>query len=106
MGSMHTGLEEAGDLSEMAGDGHISLFAQPNVLTFEMSEFYAERARGGVGLIVTGGIAPNVVGAVMAGASKMTNEREAEAHKRITRAVHDNGGKIGQPNKSCLTTSL
>jgi len=59
------------------------------------TEFYAERARGGVGLIVTGGIAPNSAGIAYMGSSKMTTEREAEGHKLVTKAVHDNGGKIG-----------
>jgi hypothetical protein len=53
MGSMHTGLEETGGIMGMLG------FTEE--LT-EMAEFYAERARGGVGLIVTGGISPNIAG--------------------------------------------
>lgn len=76
MGSMHTGLEEA-----------------PN--GFErMAAFFAERARGGVGLIVTGGVAPNEAGAVGPGAGKMSTPEEAEEHKVVTKAVHDAGGKI------------
>ncbi len=76
MGSMHTGLEELpGGIERLA-------------------EFYAERARGNAGLIVTGGIAPNEEGAVFMGGSKLTNEKEAEHHRVITKAVHDNGGKI------------
>lgn len=76
MGSMHVGLEEA-----------------PN--GFErMAAFYAERARGGVGLIVTGGIAPNDRGRPMRGGAKMTTEAEAEHHQRVTAAVHQEGGKI------------
>jgi len=76
MGSMHTGLEEA-----------------PN--GFErMAAFYAERARGGVGLIVTGGIAPNEVGCTVPGAAKLTNEEEMKQHKMITQAVHNQDGKI------------
>ena len=76
MGSMHVGLEEA-----------------PN--GFErMAAFYAERARGGVGLIVTGGIAPNDCARPMPGGAKMTTTEEAEKHKIVTNAVHDAGGKI------------
>ncbi|WAE51478.1 NADPH-dependent 2,4-dienoyl-CoA reductase [Stutzerimonas frequens] len=76
MGSMHTGLEE-----------------KPN--GFErMAAFFAERARGGVGLIVTGGIGPNEEGSVYAGAAKLTTAEEAKKHKIVTRAVHETGGKI------------
>ncbi|ALH96186.1 FAD-dependent oxidoreductase [Acinetobacter equi] len=76
MGSMHTGLEEA-----------------PN--GFErMAAFYAERAKGGVGLIVTGGISPNEHGLTFAGGTKLETLAEAEKHKIITQAVHDAGGKI------------
>jgi len=59
-----------------------------------MAAFYAERARGGVALIVTGGIAPNSEGAVYAGAAAMTSEHDAENHRVITDAVHQEGGKI------------
>jgi len=76
MGSMHTGLEEA-------PKGFARLAA-----------FYAERARGGVGLIVTGGIAPNQDGVVMPGAAALENEAQAEKHRQITDAVHQAGGKI------------
>ncbi len=76
MGSMHTGLEEA-------PKGFARLAA-----------FYAERARGGVGLIVTGGIAPNQDGVVMPGAAALENEAQAEKHRQITEAVHQAGGKI------------
>ena len=76
MGSMHLGLEE------MKGG-------------FErMAAFYAERAKGGVALIVTGGIAPNSEGAVHAGAATMTTEKDANHHRLITDAVHAEGGKI------------
>ncbi|QEU96101.1 NADPH-dependent 2,4-dienoyl-CoA reductase [Streptomyces kanamyceticus] len=76
MGSMHVGLEEA-----------------PN--GFErMAEFYATRARGGVGLIVTGGIAPNELGRPWDGGAKLTTEAEADEHKVITAAVHAEGGRI------------
>ena len=76
MGSMHTGLEES-----------------PNGFE-KMAAFYAERARGGVGIIVTGGIAPNLEGAVGPGAGKMSTPEEAEEHKVVTDAVHEAGGKI------------
>ncbi|MGY2288593.1 oxidoreductase [Pseudomonas sp. SDO528_S397] len=76
MGSMHTGLEE-----------------KPN--GFErMAAYFAERARGGVGLMVTGGIAPNDEGGVYSGAAKLTTEQEAQQHKVVTQAVHEAGGKI------------
>jgi 2,4-dienoyl-CoA reductase (NADPH2) len=76
MGSMHVGLEDSS--SKMA----------------RLAEFYAERARGGAGLIVTGGFAPNRTGWLLPLAGKMTNSREAAAHRSITDAVHDNGGRI------------
>nr|WP_174505752.1 NADPH-dependent 2,4-dienoyl-CoA reductase [Acinetobacter sp. Marseille-Q1620] len=76
MGSMHVGLEEA----EHGYD--------------RMAAFYAERAKGGVGLIVTGGIAPNEAGVTFFGGSKLDSIAEAEKHKVITQAVHDAGGKI------------
>jgi 2,4-dienoyl-CoA reductase (NADPH2) len=76
MGSMHTGLEETEKGFE------------------RLAAFYAERARGEAGLIVTGGIAPNPAGRVFSGAAKMDTEEEADEHRVITRAVHDNGGLI------------
>ncbi|RAJ41785.1 2,4-dienoyl-CoA reductase (NADPH2) [Kitasatospora sp. SolWspMP-SS2h] len=76
MGSMHVGLEEA-------EDG----FAR-------MAAFYAERARGGVGLIVTGGIAPNEAGRPWSGGAKLTTAAEAAEHRAITDAVHAAGGRI------------
>lgn len=76
MGSMHTMLEEAPGGLERA------------------AVFYAERARGQVGLIVTGGIAPNTEGGVGFGASEMTSSEEAAKHRVITEAVHKEGGKI------------
>jgi 2,4-dienoyl-CoA reductase (NADPH2) len=76
MGSMHTGLEEA-------PDGHERLAA-----------FYGERARGGAGLIVTGGIAPNDDGLVAPGAARLTTAEEARAHRPVTGAVHREGGHI------------
>jgi 2,4-dienoyl-CoA reductase (NADPH2) len=76
MGSMHVGLEEAKDGFQ------------------RMAAFYAERAAGGVGLIVTGGIAPNDRARPMPGGARMTTQAEADQHKVITQAVHDAGGKI------------
>ncbi|MEQ1345165.1 NADPH-dependent 2,4-dienoyl-CoA reductase [Acinetobacter seifertii] len=76
MGSMHVGLEEAPSGYE------------------RMAAFYAERAKGDVGLIVTGGIAPNQAGLTFAHASKLDSTEEAEKHKVITEAVHAAGGKI------------
>ncbi|AAY36723.1 NADPH-dependent 2,4-dienoyl-CoA reductase [Pseudomonas syringae] len=76
MGSMHTGLEERPGGFE------------------RMATYFAERARGGVGLMVTGGIAPNEEGGVYDGAAKLTNAKEAERHRIVTQAVHDAGGKI------------
>jgi 2,4-dienoyl-CoA reductase (NADPH2) len=76
MGSMHVGLEEV-----------------PN--GFErMAAFYSERARGGVGLIVTGGIAPNVSGLPWPGGATLTTSEEAAHHRVVTDAVHQAGGKI------------
>ncbi|PBP49481.1 NADPH-dependent 2,4-dienoyl-CoA reductase [Pseudomonas syringae] len=76
MGSMHTGLEERPGGFE------------------RMATYFAERARGGVGLMVTGGIAPNEEGGVYDGAAKLTNVEEADRHRLVTRAVHEAGGKI------------
>ena len=76
MGSMHVGLEEV-----------------PNGFA-RMAAFYAERARGDVGLIVTGGIAPNERGRPMKGGAMLTTEAEAEHHRVVTDAVHQEGGKI------------
>ena len=60
----------------------------------EMAAFYGERAKGEVGLIVTGGIAPNAAGQTLLGAAKMTSNGEASAHKVVTDEVHRNGGLI------------
>ncbi|MXR36539.1 NADPH-dependent 2,4-dienoyl-CoA reductase [Craterilacuibacter sinensis] len=76
MGSMHTGLEDA-----------------PNGFE-KMAAFYAERARGGVGLIVTGGVGPNDEGRVAEGASILNDMSEVPHHRIITDAVHEAGGKI------------
>ena len=60
----------------------------------KLAAFYAERARGGVGLIVTGGIAPNIAGWVAPFAGRMSSSRHAKKHRVITDAVHQEGGKI------------
>ena len=75
MGSMHTGLEERGDWDRVA-------------------TYYAERARGGVGLIVTGGMAPNKEGGVFPGASGLFSDQDIANHRKVTDAVHAHGGKI------------
>ncbi|WP_170336383.1 NADPH-dependent 2,4-dienoyl-CoA reductase [Ruegeria arenilitoris] len=75
MGSMHTGLEETGDWNRVA-------------------EFYADRARGGVALMVTGGIGPNLEGSVLPGAAMMTTDKDVANHSIVTDRVHEAGGKI------------
>ena len=75
MGSMHTGLEETRDWNRVA-------------------EFYAERARGEVGLMVTGGIGPNLEGSVLPGAAMMVSQDDIDNHSIVTKRVHDAGGKI------------
>ncbi|MDA5092640.1 FAD-dependent oxidoreductase [Aliiroseovarius sp. KMU-50] len=75
MGSMHTGLEERGDWNRVA-------------------EFYAARARGGAGLIVTGGMAPNAEGGVFPGAAGLFSDQDIANHKSVTDRVHEEGGKI------------
>jgi 2,4-dienoyl-CoA reductase (NADPH2) len=75
MGSMHTGLEELGDWDRVAA-------------------YYSERARGGVSLIVTGGMAPNAEGGVMPGACGLHNDTDIANHRVVTDAVHNEGGKI------------
>jgi 2,4-dienoyl-CoA reductase (NADPH2) len=76
MGSMHTGLEE-----EKGGFD-------------KLAAFYAERARGGVGLIVTGGIAPNLRGRLVPHGSQLSFPWQVSKHKKVTSAVHQEGGKI------------
>ncbi|AEP30313.1 NADPH-dependent 2,4-dienoyl-CoA reductase [Brumicola nitratireducens] len=76
MGSMHTGLEEA-------PNGHK-----------RMAAFFAERAKGGVGLIVTGGIGPNDEGATHAVTKRLDSDEAVEHHKEVTAAVHAHGAKI------------
>jgi len=75
MGSMHTGLEETGDWGRVAA-------------------FYAARAAGGAGLIVTGGMAPNREGGVFPGAAGLFSDKDIANHRRVTDAVHDAGGHI------------
>jgi 2,4-dienoyl-CoA reductase (NADPH2) len=76
MGSMHTGLEDrAADYPKLAA-------------------YFAERARGGVALMVTGGIAPSVQGWLGPFASKLSWPWEVNRHRKVTRAVHAEGGKI------------
>ena len=75
MGSMHTNLEETGDWNRVA-------------------EFYAARARGGVGLMVTGGMAPNREGGVFPGAAGLFSEKDIANHRMVTDRVHEAGGRI------------
>lgn len=75
MGSMHTGLEETGDWARVAA-------------------FYATRARGGVALIVTGGMAPNAEGGVFPGAAGLFSAQDIANHRGVTDAVHAAGGRI------------
>ncbi len=75
MGSMHTGLEETKDWNRVAA-------------------FYAERAAGGVGLIVTGGMAPNREGGVFPGAAGLYTDEDIANHRIVTDRVHTNDGKI------------
>jgi 2,4-dienoyl-CoA reductase (NADPH2) len=76
MGSMHVGLEEVPGGFE------------------RMGAFYAERARGGAALIVTGGFGPNEAGALLHGAALLTTTEEAAQHRIVTDAVHAAGGRI------------
>ena len=75
MGSMHTGLEDGRDLSRLAA-------------------YFRERAEGDVGLIVTGGFAPNIVGWAKPFAGMMSTSGAARRHRVVTQAVHAAGGKI------------
>ncbi|MDQ2068686.1 NADPH-dependent 2,4-dienoyl-CoA reductase [Natronospira bacteriovora] len=76
MGSMHTGLED-------------------RVWHWDrLTAYFVERARGGAGLMVTGGIAPNRRGCLAPFASKLTNRLELPRHRKLTRAVHEAGGRI------------
>jgi len=76
MGSMHTGLEE-----------------HPEGST-RLAAFYAERAKGGVGLIVTGGYAPNAAGRVFEEGAELVSEDQLDFHRTFVNAVHENDGKI------------
>lgn len=95
MGSMHTGLEETNDWNRIA-------------------EFYAERARGEVALLVTGGMAPNLEGAVLPGAAGLFTPEDIQNHKIVTDRVHEAGGKIAMQilhagryayNPNCVSAS-
>lgn len=95
MGSMHTGLEELGDWNRVA-------------------EFYAARARGGVGLMVTGGVAPNREGGVFPGAAGLYNAQDIANHRLVTDRVHQAGGMIAMQilhagryaySKDCVSAS-
>lgn len=79
MGSLHTGLEDGAILRGGLKD---------------LGAFLGERAKGGVGLIVTGGISPNRAGRVSPFAAKLSNSWEARAHKDVTAPVHEHGGKV------------
>jgi 2,4-dienoyl-CoA reductase (NADPH2) len=76
MGSMHTGLEDRAHHTD------------------RLAEYFAERAGRGVGLIITGGDAPNRTGWLLPFVSEMVSSAQARRHRRITRAVHDSGAKI------------
>ncbi|MDP1576786.1 MAG: NADPH-dependent 2,4-dienoyl-CoA reductase, partial [Cypionkella sp.] len=95
MGSMHTGLEETGDWNRVA-------------------EFYATRARGGVGLMVTGGMAPNREGGVFPGAAGLFTPQDVQNHRIVTDRVHAAGGLIAMQilhagryaySKDCVSAS-
>ncbi|WP_397445865.1 FAD-dependent oxidoreductase [Polaribacter sp. R77954] len=76
MGSMHTGLEEEKNGYE------------------KMAVYFAERAKGGVGLIVTGGIAPNIQGWTAPFSARLSSKKHVKNHQKVTQAVHVEGGKI------------
>lgn len=76
MGSMHTGFEDRPWEARRLG------------------AFYAERARGGVGLIVTGGVSPSVTGQLYPLSSSILTEVGVRHHRKVTRMVHDAGGRI------------
>ena len=95
MGSMHTGLE-----------GHfipgLALWAlgESRHDLSKMAEYFKERAQGGVGLMVTGGISPNVAGCVAPFAAKLSTRQELELHKQVTAAVHDVPVPLGNTGES------
>ena len=76
MGSMHTGLEEDKEGLQ------------------RLAAFYRERAQGGVGLIVTGGFAPDRAGRLAPFSAKLTSSKEQRRHELVTHVVHESGGKI------------
>jgi len=76
MGSMHTGLEDR-------------FWHYP-----ALAEYYRERAKGGVGLIVTGGISPNREGWLLPFGGTLNSVLDLHNHRKLTRAVHEEGGKI------------
>lgn len=76
MGSMHTGLEEDKDSLQ------------------RLAAFYRERAQGGVGLMVTGGFAPDRAGRLAPFSAKLTLKKEQQRHELVTHVVHESGGKI------------
>lgn len=80
MGSMHTGLEEYPDGAE------------------RLAAFYAERARHGVALIVSGGIAPDLTGVGMEGGAMLNDASQIPHHRTITEAVHQEGGQNSPAN--------
>ena len=75
MGSMHTGLEDGDQFDKLAA-------------------YFVERARGGVGLMVTGGFSPNIEGWAKPFAGRLATHGAARRHRRVTDAVHAEGGKI------------
>jgi len=114
MGSMHTGLEEAKDgFQKMAvgcSPAHRNFFRAARCFLSPCSianichapfsalqldkVYFAERARGGVGLIVTGGVAPNFTGRVSPFAAQLSFKHQVKHHSVVTSAVHAEGGKI------------
>lgn len=92
MGSMHTGLEEPPAKGGIFGS--LPFFGGGHGTLDGMAAFYAERARGDVGLIVTGGISPNEEGRGFLGSAKLSTDAEAKSHEIVTQAVHEAGGKI------------
>lgn len=76
MGSMHTGLEDRAKNAD------------------RLAVYFAERARGGAGLMVTGGYAPNLTGSLYPGGSVLVSRRQLPQHRVVTEAVHAEGGKI------------
>jgi 2,4-dienoyl-CoA reductase (NADPH2) len=89
MGSMHTGLEEPGlpIVGTLFGGG-----------LNKMAVYFAERAKGHVGLMVTGGIAPNHAGRVAPFAADLVSSKQAKLHKEVTSAVHN----VGSGSKICM----